>query len=143
MIDGTELAGPRDTGELCPKCGKSNLFERDGRFGRFIACGNYPKCKHIKKDETAALLNHTGVPCPMCKKGFMTERKGRFGIFYSCTGYPDCKNAIKARPTGRICEYPKIDGSPCDSLMMDGTKTIPERCSNKTCPNHNPHKLTK
>ena len=143
MIDGTELAGPRDTGELCPKCGKSNLFERDGRFGRFIACGNYPKCKHIKKDETAALLNHTGVPCPMCKKGFMTERKGRFGIFYSCTGYPDCKNAIKARPTGRICEYPKVDGSPCDSLMMEGTKTIPERCSNKICPNHNPHKLTK
>ena len=107
QIDGTELEGPRDTGELCPKCGKSNLFERDGRFGRFIACGNYPKCKHIKKDDTAALLNHTGVPCPMCKKGFMTERKGRFGIFYSCTGYPDCKNAIKARPTGRICEYPK------------------------------------
>lgn len=142
-IDGEELAGPRDTGELCPKCGKSNLFERDGRFGRFIACGNYPKCKHIKKDETAALLNHTGVPCPMCKKGFMTERKGRFGIFYSCTGYPDCKNAIKARPTGRICEYPKVDGSPCDSLMMDGTKTIPERCSNKLCPNHNPHKLAK
>lgn len=143
MIDGTELAGPRDTGELCPKCGKSNLFERDGRFGRFIACGNYPKCKHIKKDETAALLNHTGVPCPMCKKGFMTERKGRFGIFYSCTSYPDCKNAIKAKPTGRICEYPKVDGSPCDSLMMEGTKTIPERCSNKLCPNHNPHKLNK
>ena len=143
MIDGSELAGPRDTGELCPKCEKSNLFERDGRFGRFIACGNYPKCKFIKKDDTAALLNHTGVPCPMCKKGFMTERKGRFGIFYSCTGYPDCKNAIKARPTGNFCTYKKVDGTLCASLMMDGTKTIPERCSDKTCPNHNPHKLTK
>ncbi|OIO30664.1 DNA topoisomerase I [Candidatus Nomurabacteria bacterium CG1_02_43_90] len=143
MIDGSELAGPRDTGELCPKCEKSNLFERDGRFGRFIACGNYPKCKFIKKDDTAALLNHTGVPCPMCKKGFMTERKGRFGIFYSCTGYPDCKNAIKARPTGNFCTYKKAEGTLCASLMMDGTKTIPERCSNKTCPNHNPHKLNK
>ena len=143
MIDGFELAGPRDTGELCPKCEKSNLFERDGRFGRFIACGNYPKCKFIKKDDTAALLNHTGVPCPMCKKGFMTERKGRFGVFYSCTGYPDCKNAIKARPTGNFCTYKKSDGTLCASLMMDGTKTIPERCSDKTCPNHNPHKLTK
>ncbi|MFA5997696.1 MAG: type I DNA topoisomerase [Candidatus Paceibacterota bacterium] len=143
QIDGTELAGPRDTGELCPKCGKSNLFERDGRFGRFIACGAYPKCKFIKKDETAALLNHTGVPCPMCNKGFMTERKGRFGIFYSCTGYPDCKNAIKARPTGNYCKYPKLEGGECGALMMDGTKTIPERCSNKLCPNHNPHKLAK
>ncbi|MEK7148627.1 MAG: type I DNA topoisomerase [Patescibacteria group bacterium] len=143
MIDGTELAGPRDTGELCPKCEKANLVERDGRFGRFIACGSYPKCKFIKKDEAAALLNHTGVPCPACKKGFMTERKGRFGIFYSCTGYPDCKNAIKAKPTGNFCTYPKLDDSACGSLMMLGTKTIPERCSLKTCPNHNPHKLEK
>jgi DNA topoisomerase-1 len=143
QIDGVELAGPRDTGELCPKCEKANLVERDGRFGRFIACGSYPKCKFIKKDETGALGNHTGVPCPMCKKGFMTERKGRFGIFYSCTQYPDCKNAIKARPTGNFCAYPKVDGTACGALMMDGTKTIPERCSNKTCPNHNPHKLQK
>lgn len=135
-IDGTELAGPRDTGELCPKCGKANLVEREGRFGRFIACGSYPKCKYIKKDETGALGNHTGVPCPTCKKGFMTERKGRFGIFYSCTNYPDCKYAIKAKPTGKICDL-------CGSLMMEGTKTIPERCSNKVCPMHNPHKLTK
>ncbi|MEK7538462.1 MAG: type I DNA topoisomerase [Patescibacteria group bacterium] len=143
MIDGTELAGPKDTGELCPKCEKVNLVERDGRFGRFIACSSYPKCKFIKKDEAAALLNHTGVPCPVCKKGFMTERKGRFGIFYSCTGYPDCKHAIKAKPTGNFCTYPKPDGTACGALMMLGTKTIPERCSDKTCPMHNPHKLDK
>lgn len=142
-IDGTELQGPRDTGELCPKCEKANLVEREGRFGRFIACASYPKCKFIKKDETGALGNHTGVPCPICKKGFMTERKGRFGIFYSCTNYPDCKNAIKARPTGNYCTYKKMDGTICGALMMDGTKTIPERCSDKTCPNHNPHKLAK
>ncbi len=141
MADGTELAAPRDTGELCPKCSQSNLFERDGRFGRFIACGNYPKCKHIKKDNAAALLNHTGVVCPFCKKGFMSERKGRFGVFYSCTRYPDCKSAIKARPTGNLCQYKKTNSVPCGALMMVGTKTIPERCSDKTCPNHNPHKL--
>jgi DNA topoisomerase-1 len=142
-IDGTELQGPRDTGELCPKCEKANLVEREGRFGRFIACASYPKCKFIKKDETGALGNHTGVPCPVCKKGFMTERKGRFGIFYSCTNYPDCKNAIKARPTGNYCTYKKMDDTICGALMMDGTKTIPERCSDKTCPMHNPHKLVK
>ena len=76
----------------------------------------------------------TGVECPVCHKGEMMERRGRFGIFYSCSNYPDCKNAIKAKPTGNIC-------SMCGSLMMEGTKTIPERCSNKACPNHNPHKL--
>ena len=133
-IDGVELEGPKETGEACPDCKDGKLVERDGRFGRFIACSNYPKCKHIKRDET--LNPTTGVKCPLCKNGEMAERRGRFGIFYSCTNYPKCKNAIKAKPTGNLCDL-------CKSLMMEGTKTIPERCSNKTCPNHNPHKLKK
>ena len=55
------------------------------------------------------------------------------------------ENAIKAKPTGKICDYPSDAkaGQPCGALMMEGTKTIPERCSNKSCPNHNPHKLNK
>ncbi|MEK7451231.1 MAG: topoisomerase DNA-binding C4 zinc finger domain-containing protein, partial [Patescibacteria group bacterium] len=63
------------------------------------------------------------------------ERRGRFGLFYSCSNYPECRFAIKARPTGKTC------GS-CKSLMMEGTKTIPERCSRKECANHNPRKLS-
>jgi len=133
-IDGKELEGPKETGEICPECGKGKLLERDGRFGRFIACSNFPKCKFIKKDAELERANSTGVACPVCKTGMMTERRGRFGLFYSCSNYPKCKNAIKAKPTGRICPI-------CQSLMMEGTKTIPERCSNKACPNHNPHKL--
>jgi DNA topoisomerase I len=133
-IDGKEMEGPKDTGELCPECGKGNLVERDGKFGKFIACSRYPKCKYIKKDEALEQQNSTGVQCPVCKSGYMSERRGRFGVFYSCTNYPKCKNAIKARPTGHLCPM-------CQSLMMEGTKTIPERCSNKACPNHNPHKL--
>lgn len=133
-IDGKELQGPKDTGELCPECGKANLVERDGRFGRFIACGRYPKCKFVKEDPEAKKKLLTGVKCPTCKTGEMMERRGRFGIFYSCSNYPDCKNAIKAKPTGRICEM-------CGALMMEGTKTIPERCSNTKCPNHRPDKL--
>jgi NAD-dependent DNA ligase len=43
---------------------------------------------------------------------------------------------MKAKPTGNICKE-------CGSLMMEGTKTIPERCSNKACPMHNPHKILK
>ncbi len=133
-IDGVELAGPKETGEKCPDCKDGMLVERDGRFGRFIACSNYPKCKHIKRDDT--LNPTTGVKCPVCKDGEMSERRGRFGIFYSCTNYPKCKNAIKAKPTGNICPT-------CGSLMMEGTKTIPERCSNKVCLNHRPDKLKK
>lgn len=135
-IDGEEMLGPKDTGENCPECGKANLVERDGKFGRFIACSRYPKCKFVKEDPEAKKKLLTGVVCPVCQKGEMMERRGRFGIFYSCSNYPDCKNAIKAKPTGKIC-------SMCNSLMMEGTKTIPERCSNKGCPNHNPHKLLK
>ncbi len=135
-IEGKELEGPKETGEICPKCGKGKLVEREGRFGKFISCSLYPKCKYIKQSEEEQQKKMTGVKCPKCGKGEMMERRGRFGIFYSCSNYPDCKYAIKAKPTGKICEI-------CGSLMMEGTKTIPERCSEKSCPNHNPHKLMK
>ena len=141
-LEGKVVEGPKDTGELCPECGKGNLVERDGKYGKFIACNNYPKCKFIKKDENAPQVT-TGVKCPVCDKGEMAERRGRFGIFYSCSNYPNCKHAIKAKPTGALCVYKREDkdGKECGALMMEGTKTIPERCSDKTCPNHNPHKL--
>ena len=142
-IDGKELQGPKDTGEICPKCNKGNLLTREGKFGMFTACSRFPKCKFIKKDEEQERANSTGVECPVCKnslptgrQGFLSERRGRFGVFYSCSNYPDCKYAIKARPTGEKCIL-------CGSLMMDGTKTIPERCSDKKCLNHNPHKMSK
>ena len=134
-ITGEELEGPKETGEKCPECKDGKLVEREGKYGKFISCSNYPKCKYIKKGEGAP-VNSTGVKCPTCKTGEMAERRGRFGIFYSCTNYPKCKYAIKAKPTGKLCPT-------CGSLMMEGTKTIPERCSDKTCPMHNPQKLGK
>jgi DNA topoisomerase-1 len=158
-LEGLELEGPKDLGRPCPKCGTpvedsgldkngkkkrkstkvpelGHLVLRQGKFGAFVSCSRYPKCKYIEEDEEEKKKKMSGVQCPVCKKGEMMERRGRFGIFYSCSNYPDCKNAIKAKPTGRICDL-------CGSLMMEGTKTIPERCSLKTCPNHNPHKLEK
>ena len=145
MLDGTELKGPEETGEICPECGdkkgksgggKLVVKERRDGTGSFISCSRYPKCKFIKKDEADEAKKRTGVICPTCKKGDMSERRGRFGIFYSCSNYPDCKFAIKAKPTGKMCKK-------CESLMMEGTKTIPERCSNKACLMHNPHKIPK
>lgn len=134
--DGKEIEPPKATGEKCPECKDGELVERDGRFGRFIACSNFPKCKFIKNDPETAKLNSTGVHCNLCPEGEMVARRGRFGVFYGCSNYPKCKNAIKAKPTGNICAL-------CKSLMMEGTKTIPERCANKECPNHNPHKIKK
>jgi DNA topoisomerase-1 len=134
-IEGKELEGPKETGEKCPKC-ESPLVQREGRFGMFISCSKYPKCKFIKEDEEERKKKMTGVSCPDCKQGEIMERRGRFGLFYSCSDYPDCKFAIKAKPTGKKCPD-------CGKLMMEGTKTIPERCSDKNCKNHRPDKLDK
>ncbi len=143
-IDGKVMEGPKKLKEKCPKCDE-HLVRREGRFGKFISCSAYPKCKFIKMDEKEEAKRRTGVKCPNCKDGEITERNGRFGIFYSCNNYPDCKFAIKAKPTGKKCTYKREDrnGEKCGALMMEGTKTIPTRCSDKTCPNHNPHKLEK
>lgn len=130
-IEGEEIEEDKETGEECPRCG-SALIERSGKYGRFISCSNYPKCKYTKDgDENGQ--NSTGIKCPQCGKGEMTEKRGRFGPFYACSNYPECKFTMKSKPTGNTCPD-------CGSLMMQGTKTIPERCSDKNCPNHNPHK---
>ena len=73
-------------------------------------------------------------PALSVKKVRWWSAAGASGIFFSCSNYPECKNAIKAdrRAAYAIC---------AGRLMMEGTKTIPERCSNKACPMHNPHKL--
>lgn len=139
-IEGKELAAPQATGEKCPECAEGNLIEREGRYGKFVACDRYPKCKFIKQSAEQAAKQNTGVTCPMCTTGTMVEKRGRYGIFYGCSNYPNCKHIIKNKPTGGVCGYPR-DFGPCPHLMMEGTKTIPPRCSDKTCPNHNPHKL--
>ena len=71
----------------CPKCG-SELVVKNGRFGKFIACSNYPKCKYTQPFTL-------GIKCPECGEGEITEKKNRKGqFFYSCSRYPDCKNEM-------------------------------------------------
>ncbi|MBI5401255.1 type I DNA topoisomerase [Candidatus Wolfebacteria bacterium] len=130
-IDGSIMEGPKETGEICPLDG-GKLIEREGRFGKFIACSNYPKCKYIKTSPEEEAKKKTGVKCPL-DNGEIIERRGRFGPFYSCSNYPKCGFIMKSRPTGNVCKL-------CGSLMMEGTKTIPERCSNVKCPNNRPDK---
>ncbi len=82
--------------EACPKCG-SPLMERSGRFGDFIACSTYPKCK-FSKPKTS------GIPCPECGKGEVVERRNKKGrMFYSCSTYPECKWITNDKPVKIEC----------------------------------------
>jgi len=107
------------TDKKCPKCG-APLLVRVSKYGRFLACSNYPKCK-FKQD----LENSTGILCPQCKKGEIFKKKTKNGkIFFACNRYPKCDFALWEEPTGEIC--PK-----CGSLLVKINKKI--KCSNKNC----------
>jgi len=82
--------------EPCPKCG-SKLAIKQGRFGEFTSCSNYPKCRYIKMKET-------GVDCPECGKGKIVERKSKRGkLFFGCDRYPDCGFVLWNRPVAKPC----------------------------------------
>ncbi len=82
--------------EECPKCG-SKLAKKHGRFGEFVACSSYPKCRYIKMKET-------GVGCPECGKGQVVERRSKRGkMFFGCDRYPDCGFVLWNRPVARAC----------------------------------------
>ena len=84
------------TDEVCPTCGKPMVNKR-GRFGRFLACSDYPTCK------TTRPITLKGVVCPDCGGG-LAERKSRFGkSFYGCVNYPKCKFAAWDRPLAGPC----------------------------------------
>lgn len=79
------------TGESCPECG-AELVKRNGRFGEFIACSGYPKCKYIKKDTPISSTPPQEMgECEKCGMP-MIEKVGRNGKFLACSGYPKCKN---------------------------------------------------
>lgn len=87
-------------GRACPDCG-GQLKIKHGRYGKFIGCANYPKCKHIESLNKPA---DTGVECPECKQGKMVKRQSRRGrVFFSCDRYPDCKYATWNEPINVSC----------------------------------------
>lgn len=81
-----------DVTKKCPKCG-GKLVERTGKYGKFTACGNYPKCKYIQKDKNDESRG-TGELCPQCGSKLI-ERNGRYGKFIACSSYPKCKYVKK------------------------------------------------
>jgi len=81
--------------EKCPKC-DSNLVLKQGRFGEFTACSNYPTCKYVKQKST-------GLVCPK-DGGDVVERKSRRGkVFYGCANYPDCDFVLWNKPILEPC----------------------------------------
>jgi len=112
-----------ETDEICELCG-SNMVIKYGRFGKFMACKNYPDCKNTKP-----LVNKVGVKCPKCKEGDIILRKSKKGkAFYGCSNYPECDFISWYKPTGEICKE-------CGSYMIEKqTKSeTKEICSNKEC----------
>ena len=82
-----------ETGELCPNC-NSPLVIRNGKFGKFTACSNYPTCKYIKKDEQKKEI----CKCPECDGTIIEKRTKKGKIFYGCNNYPKCKYASWKKP---------------------------------------------
>lgn len=97
-----EKKAPEEVGEQCPECG-SELVIRNGRYGKFIACSNYPECKYIKKEEKEVTVQKVIMKCPKCD-GNIIERKSKKGkIFYGCSNFPKCKFALWDKPIPKPC----------------------------------------
>ncbi len=109
--------------EECPRC-NSKLVLKQGRYGEFTACSDYPNCRYIKMKET-------GVECPECGKGKVVERRSKRGkVFFGCDQYPDCGFVLWKRPVSKGCPE-------CDRTYMveritkkSGREFI---CENENC----------
>ncbi|UOR23504.1 type I DNA topoisomerase [Helicobacter pylori] len=102
------------TGQSCPKCG-GELVKKNSRYGEFIACNNYPKCKYVKQTENA----NNGAKQELCEKcgGEMVQKFSRNGAFLACNNYPECKNTKSLKNTPNANEI--IEGVKCPECGGD------------------------
>ncbi|GHP27740.1 type I DNA topoisomerase [Helicobacter pylori] len=102
------------TGQSCPKCG-GELVKKNSRYGEFIACNNYPKCKYVKQTENA----NDGDKQELCEKcgGEMVQKFSRNGAFLACNNYPECKNTKSLKNTPNANEI--IEGVKCPECWGD------------------------
>ncbi len=110
------------TDEECDKCG-SKMAIKFGKFGRFLACTNYPECRNTRDlaktaptaepaEAEAAENPYEGETCEKCGKPLALKR-GRFGQFLACTGYPDCKNTRKIMKGGAVAQPDRVLEEEC------------------------------
>ncbi|ANH44980.1 type I DNA topoisomerase [Helicobacter pylori] len=102
------------TGQSCPKCG-GELVKKNSRYGEFIACNNYPKCKYVKQTENA----NNEATQELCEKcgGEMVQKFSRNGAFLACNNYPECKNTKSLKNTPNAKET--IEGVKCPECGGD------------------------
>lgn len=125
-MEKVSVAG-QDSGEKCELCGAPMVY-KFGRFGKFLACSNFPECHNTK-----AIVENLGITCPKCGRGTMIKRKSKRGrVFYGCSEYPNCDFVLWNQPVDKKC--PK-----CGSIMIvKHYKSGPDKifCSNAECENH-------
>ncbi len=118
---------PEESDVICEKCG-AKMVVKTGRYGKFLACPNYPKCKNIINLDGGEKADDVQLPpCPKCGKP-LKKIVTRRSVFYGCSGYPECSFALSARPTGEKCPQ-------CGSLLVakSGKNGEYVKCSNKDC----------
>jgi len=100
---------PEETGLFCEKCG-SPMVVKYGRYGKFIACSNFPQCRNTKP-----YVVKTGAKCPLCGGDLLEKRTRRKRVFYGCANYPDCKFSTWQRPLPDPCPN-------CGGLLVEAGK---------------------
>ena len=105
----------------CNKCNSKMLIKK-GKFGLFLACSAFPKCKNIENLDDGPEIN-----CPICSNGKIIKKMSKRGPFYACNNYPDCKNSYSIKPLNKNCKT-------CNNLMIN--KNNKEVCSDKKCSSH-------
>lgn len=113
----------QETDIVCPKCGNKMVI-RSGRYGKFLGCSNFPKCKNIMPMPEEDNKKKAAGICPECGKEVFARKSKTGKLFYSCSGYPDCKFMSWYPPTGEKC--PKCNGY----LVVRGKKIV---CSENGC----------
>ncbi|MDH3359275.1 MAG: type I DNA topoisomerase [Desulfobulbaceae bacterium] len=116
---------PEESGEKCEKCDKPMVY-RHGRYGRFLACSGYPKCRHIKAESS-------GVKCPEegCDGDLVRKVSKRGKVFFSCDKYPKCTYAIWDKPVAKPCPLCKAPFLVEKHTKKDGAQL---QCLDKGCP---------
>ena len=116
---------PEESGEKCEKCGNPMVY-RHGRYGRFLACSGYPKCRHIKAESA-------GVKCPEqnCGGDLVRKVSKRGKVFYSCDNYPKCSYAIWDKPVNTPCPLCKAPFMVEKHSKKEGALL---KCIEKDCP---------
>lgn len=91
------VASDQRTGEKCDECGH-DMIVKQGRYGKFIACSNFPACRNTKP-----YLEKTGVTCPQCGGDLVERRSRKNRVFYGCSNYPECRFVAWNKPLVQAC----------------------------------------